>query len=191
MTRQRRTVLSALAVALLAGACGTTGTNTNRAPTTSASTTSVPTTPSQEDAWEMPSVPEQTQPEYPYLGESFAWDNGLTVTLSKPKPYTPSQYVLEYEDFPYKSFVVVTVTVANGSLEPYDPSQFMESVQSGDVESSELYDTDNGIGEDPQTRVLPGHKVSWKFGYNVKDPKDVTVEVTPGFDYESVLWLTK
>ncbi len=66
--------------------------------------------------------PGQTQSKYPYLGESFSWDNGLTVTLSKPKAYKPSQYVLEYEEFPYRSFVVVTVTVANGSLEPYDPA---------------------------------------------------------------------
>ncbi len=67
----------------------------------------------------------------------------------------------------------------------------MESVQSGDVEIASSTTATNGIVGGPQTRVLPGHKVSWKFGYNVKDPKDVTVEVTPGFDYDVVLWLTK
>src|SRR4051794_20562957 len=33
-----------------------------------------------------------TQPANPKLGQTFKWDDGLSVTVGAPAPYTPSEY---------------------------------------------------------------------------------------------------
>jgi hypothetical protein len=36
--------------------------------------------------------------------------------------------------------------------------------------------------------VLPGRLISFPVGFGVRDPKDLLLEVAPGFDYESALF---
>lgn len=85
-------------------------------------------------------------------------------------------------------FVAFTVTIDNGATSNYDPTLFMASAQSGSVEASEVFDSENGFNGPPTTKLLPGRTVTFKVGYGVQDPKDIVLEVTPGFDYDSAIF---
>ena len=121
-------------------------------------------------------------------GDGFTWSDGLSVKVSKPAAFTPSDTAAGSDQF--KNFVVMTVTLKNGSKAKYDPSLFYMTVSSGDQEADQVFDSANGISGSPSTSVLPGRSVTFKQAFGVKDPKDIIAEVSPGFDYDAAIFTT-
>ena len=119
-------------------------------------------------------------------GEGYTWTDGLSVKVSKPAAFKPSDTAAGTDQF--KNFVAMTVTIKNGSKKNYDPSQFYMTVSSGDQEAEQVYDSGQGISGTPSTTVLPGRSVTFKQAFGVKDPKDIVAEVRPGFDYDSAIF---
>lgn len=122
------------------------------------------------------------------FGEQAITSDGIAVTVSKPKPYDPSEWA-SINKGP-KNYIVFTVTVVNDSKEPYDPSMFYSTLQSGNAEASTIYDSP--VSDTPMTKVLPGREVKWQVAYSVKNPDDLVMEVNPylTFDTEPVLFAT-
>lgn len=119
-------------------------------------------------------------------GETYAYVDGLEVKLSKPEKFEATEWAMvTTED---GTDLRWTVTVTNGTGKKYDPSMFSVTASSGEKEAEEIFDTDNGLDGSPMTSVRDGKSIKFDIGFRVADPKDVTLEVSPGFDYDSAIW---
>jgi hypothetical protein len=133
-----------------------------------------------------PSSPPAAAPT-PHFGETYSYENGLTVTVGAPQPYTPSDSAAVGEPAP-PSFVVFEIKVVNGTTGNYDPVSFSASLQSGPTEEEQVFDSANGIGGTPSTTLLPGRESVFRMAFGATDPADLVMEVTPGFEYESAIF---
>jgi hypothetical protein len=181
------TALSLAAVLAFAGACGSTenagpvaspkaGTNRPTEPPTGTQSAPVDT-PTESDTLGSSTLS---------FGQTYEWDDGIQLTISAPKEFNPSEYAIGDG----KNNLYMTVTLVNGSSEPFDPSMFLMTVQSGNEEAEAIFDTDT-IGDAPQTNLLPGREAKFKVGYAVADPTDLVAEVAPSWDHETVFYSSK
>ena len=108
------------------------------------------------------------------FGESYRWDDGVTVTIGKPKNFKPSAYTVVDKT---KCYLRFTVTVVNKSNKPIDLGLTYIRVQSGNKEASEVFDSVSGLRGPPDTEVLKGRRSQFEVGFAVVDPKDVVMEV--------------
>ncbi|AJW78486.1 hypothetical protein [Clavibacter michiganensis] len=129
--------------------------------------------------------PESTTTLNSVFGETFAYTDGVSVTVSAPQPFTPSEYANKGSE---PNFVLFEITVVNGSEGNYDPTSFYDTLQSANAESEEVYDSQQGLGNSPTTSLLPGREAKWTVAYGVLDPNDMVMEITPGFEYSSRIW---
>jgi hypothetical protein len=192
MSQQYRKIFMALAAgAAVAGlaACGgvsggassTTPTGTNALPSTTASSEPAdPTTPVDEPT--ETETPEDTTVKF---GRTFTWENGLSATISAPKPYKPTDTAAGTEGFKY--FVQFTVTIVNKTGAPFDPDATNHTVQSADVEGSRIFDSSSSL-DTPSTKVLNGRQTKYKVAFGVTNPKDIVFEFAPGYEYNSAIW---
>jgi len=182
--------VTAVVLATLA-ACGTAGgkatatapTGVNRPTTTSATTTTAAPTTTTTAA---PTTTTEAPPVNSKLGEAFTYKNGLAVTVGQPSPYTPSHS--QSGASPGDKYVVFTITVINKTATNYEPGSFRATVQSANVEGNSVFDSANGIGGSPTTLVLPGRESKFKLAFGVADPKDLVVQVTPGYSYKPAIF---
>jgi hypothetical protein len=135
-------------------------------------------TPSDEE-----STPEEAAPEK--FGGSFTYEDGISVTISKPKPFTPSDTAAADEAPHYVQF---TVTLVNGTAKRFDPALFNTTIQSANEEGDLVIDSAKGIGGGPNTKLLAGREAKFRIAYGVKDPKDLVLEVNPDFEHEAALF---
>lgn len=119
------------------------------------------------------------------FGGAFKWKNGVQVTVSAPAPFTPSKNAAVGEPRP-AHFVKIEIVVVNGATTIYDPSAITVSAQSANVEAKKVYDSD--MGSSPSTKVLSGREAKFSVAFGVVDPKDLVVQVRPGFEYRDALW---
>jgi hypothetical protein len=126
-------------------------------------------------------------PANPKFGETYKYDDGLTVTISPPQPYTPSDTAFIAEPAP-AAFVAFDVTVVNGTQANYDPAMFSVSMQSANVEQEEVFDSANGMGGSPTTAILPGRESVFKVAFGATDPNDLVMQVSPSFEHDSVIF---
>lgn len=125
-----------------------------------------------------------TAPQNPKFGQSYEWEDGLSVTIGAPAPFTPSEYALSEGASAYLSF---EVKIVNGTTGNFDPSLFSSTLQSGNAEASQVYDSEF---ESLSTTLLAGREAVFKIGYGVSDPADLVLEVSPDFDHDSVIFTT-
>lgn len=112
------------------------------------------------------------------FGDTYKF-KGWSVSISAPKPYTPSEYAATDQKHP--TYRVMTVTVKNTSTNKgIDPNLINISTQVGDAEGDSVFD--DNVGETPSASVLPGRSVSWKIAYGAKVGDQMTVQVS---DYAS------
>ena len=117
----------------------------------------------------------------PEFGDAYTWENGLKVAISTPKSFKPSEYAsAEGEGKP----LVFTVTITNGTKEDFDPALFSTTASSDGAEATSIFDSAKGV-EPPMTSVKPGKTVTFKIGFTVLNAKDITMDVSPGFEYEA------
>jgi hypothetical protein len=120
------------------------------------------------------------------FGETWEYTDGISVTVSAPQHFEPSDTAVADDAAAY---VVFDVTIVNGSEEPWEPI-VITSVQSGNTEAAEVFDTANGLNGTPSTTVLPGREVTFPIGYGVADPEDLVLEITPGFLYDPAIYVS-
>ncbi len=54
-----------------------------------------------------------------------------------------------------------------------------------------MFDSDRGLNGSPSTKLLNGRESTFRLGYNVAAPQDLVLELTPGFEYDSVIFATQ
>jgi hypothetical protein len=136
-----------------------------------------------------PSTAEGRPKETLAFGKSYAWDDGVVVTVGKPKEFEPSKWAVVEKS---KRYVKFTVTIVNKSDKPIDIGRTYISVQSRNKEEDQLFDSVSGLKGVPDTKVLKGRASEFDVGFGVADPKDVAMEVAlhdsvkrPGLRYST------
>lgn len=176
---------AALSAGLLSGCASTTGAVATAPPSTG--TNAEPSTGTNADPTDEPTEESSTPADDGTVafGQAYKFEDGLQVTISKPAAYKPSRWAAAKKS---KYYLVMTVTVVNGTSTKYEPAMFSASAQSGDEEADQVFDTAKNVGGSPSTKLLKGRQAKWKIAFAVKNPKDLVLEVTPGFDYSSVIY---
>lgn len=123
------------------------------------------------------------------FGKSYTWDDGVSVTVGKPKKFEPSEYASAEKA---KGYLKFTVTVVNESNKSLDLGLTYITVQSSNKEAEPVFDSVNGLGSTPDTKVLKGRESEFGVGFGVADPKDVVMELALQDDFErpSLLYTT-
>lgn len=116
------------------------------------------------------------------FGDTYTWTDGVSITVSAPEAFTPSEYA-SFDEAP--SYLKFTITLVNDSDEPVSAALVYPSLQSGNTEASTVFDSDQGLSGPPSTDVLPGRETQWAVGFGVSDPTDLVLEISPGFAYDS------
>ena len=133
--------------------------------------------------------PADEEPEEESLdfGESYTWDDGITVTVGKPDKFKPSRYAAADKAEAYLKF---KVTVVNKSKESLDLGLTYVSVQSANKEADQVFDSKNDLEGSPSTKLLKGRESEWEIGFGVVDPKDAVMEfaLQDNFERPSLLY---
>jgi hypothetical protein len=137
--------------------------------------------------------PAPEQPEAPVagalaFGETMTWDDGVSLTVSAPESYTPSDFAAGAT---HANNVVFTLTITNNSTGDLQPLP-LPTLSSGDQEVSQIFDIGSdvfGPGDDvgfpPTATIEPGGSVSWRAAWSMDDPSSLTLQVAPSFLYPS------
>jgi hypothetical protein len=163
--------LPALLVAWLCSACFTTGGNLDDHPPAG----------DNRPALTEPADSGEPGPETLEFGKSYTWDDGVTLTVGKPKKFKPSEYAAAEKA---KGYLKFTVTVVNKSDKPLDLGLTYITVQSSNKEAEQVFDSDKGLESSPDTKLLKGRESEFDVGFGVADPKDVVMEVALQDDFE-------
>lgn len=113
--------------------------------------------------------------------KSYAWDDGVIVTVGKPKEFEPSKWAVVEKS---KRYVKFTVTVVNKSDKPVDIGRTYISVQSRNKEEDQLFDSVSGLKGVPDRKVSKGRAAQFDVGFAVADPKDVAMELALHDDFK-------
>ncbi|WP_329121244.1 DUF4190 domain-containing protein [Streptomyces sp. NBC_01353] len=133
--------------------------------------------------------PTETAPAALKFGQTFAYEDGIKVTVSKPRAYEPDQFAAGHAKG--NSAFQVTVTIVNGSKKTLDVSGAL--VDASDAEGSRaepVFDGSNAT-EMFQGNVLPGKQAKADFTFSVTPKADgeLQVELSPTIlDHEEAIW---
>lgn len=115
------------------------------------------------------------------FGKSYTWDDGVTLTVGKAKKFKPSDYA---EVKGAKAYRRYKITVVNKSSKSLDLALTYTTVQSGNKEAGQVFDTANGLEGSPSTKLLKGRESEWDVAFGLANPDDVVMEVALQDDFE-------
>ncbi|MGC5364538.1 DUF4190 domain-containing protein [Streptomyces sp. DT24] len=123
-------------------------------------------------------------------GDTAIYDDDLKVTVSEPSAYSPSEYAAGHTEGnkAYK----VDVVIENAGKKKFDATLATVDARAGQdgVTAEQIFD--DTVGEGFSGSVLPGKKVTVRYAFDTPSAaKNLTVEVSPGFDYEAHQWELK
>ncbi len=120
------------------------------------------------------------------FGETFTYEDGLSLTVGRPAPFTPSDVAAGAEGSPAAARFIVTIV--NGTAANVEPRPFYATVTSANVEGSEVFVGDL-IGP-PSTVLLPGREATFSIGFAVQDPADLVMEVNLDCAHDAAVYAT-
>ncbi|ATW48876.1 DUF4352 domain-containing protein [Streptomyces peucetius] len=119
--------------------------------------------------------------------ETSVYDDDVQVTVSAPKPYTPGEFAVGHTKG--NEAYQVTITIENAGKEKYDANLVTVDARAGKdgVTAEQIFDDKAGTGF--EGTILPGKKATVTLAFDAPaDAKNLTVEVSPGFDYDASHW---
>jgi hypothetical protein len=119
------------------------------------------------------------------FGETFTWDDNVSISVSAPAPYTPGEYAAGLVDG--HSAVLFEFVLTNNSDENFEPLVW-NSATSGGVEAPGVFDSAAGISFPPTTVLLPGQTIKWNQAYSVLDPANITMQVAAGILHDDAIY---
>lgn len=135
--------------------------------------------------------PAKKKPTVAAYGDTYTYTDGLAVTVSKVKAYTPSEWAAgtHHGD----TAVILTVKITNGTKKAFDTSLIEVDAKAG-AEGAATDDIfDDGVGDGFTGTIVPGSTATAKFAYDI--PKgasgklDVEVQPDAGLDYNTWHWV--
>ncbi|MDN3293116.1 DUF4352 domain-containing protein [Streptomyces ficellus] len=124
-------------------------------------------------------------------GDTSIYDDDLQVTVSEATSIEPGEFASGHTKG--NKAYEVTIVIENAGKERFDTSTVTVSARAGEdgVNAEEIFDGDT-YGTGFQGTVMPGKKATVKYAFDAPaTAKNLTVEVTPGFDYNASQWELK
>ena len=121
------------------------------------------------------------------FGETMAWGDGVTMTVSEPESFSPSDLALGGDQ---SVDLVFTLTITNDSSENVQPV-VLSMLSSGGTEATRIIDVgaEGGqVGIPPTTPIPPGEAITWQEAWSVADAASLTMQTAPSFGYEPVVF---
>lgn len=123
-----------------------------------------------------------------HFGQAFKYQDGLKVIVGKPAQFQPGSLVHDLEDKRHRYYVKFQVTIINGSNKRYEQTVFSTTLQDGQREGEEIFDSEHGFDGSPNTVLLPGRSSKFKIGYGVDDARDLVMQVSVDFDHADAIF---
>lgn len=120
-------------------------------------------------------------PENMPFGNAVTYEDGMSISVSTPSPYTPSEYAAGND---YPTNLSFTITVTNGTGANVDAYAYVQ-VTSGGTSGSQIFDLNTSY---PTGVILPGQSLSWVENWSVADPNAIVLSVAPGFEYTDAIF---
>ena len=120
-------------------------------------------------------------------GDTIEYEDGLKVTVSAPKAFTPDEFAVGHTEG--NKAYQVTVTIENSGKKAWDSAGTMPKARTGKdgAEAEQILGDKLGVVFDGS--VLPGKKATQTFGFDTPAAaKSLTVEVEPGMDHDATQW---
>ncbi len=150
-------------------------------------------TPSTTEAAPEPSVVAQTEapPTLPpsanrAFGATFSWDDGVSVTISKPRTYSPGPDVA-FQDKTSTTFLIMDVVLKNGSTEPRQASLLHVRAMTGTREAMQVMDRDSGVTTSNEM-IAPGAEYRGKIAFGVDAGQPFVLTAHFEFDRGGVIY---
>ncbi|WP_282828771.1 hypothetical protein [Gulosibacter sediminis] len=125
------------------------------------------------------------------MSHVVTYDDGVSISMSQPSEFTPTNldYMPRAEG---DTSVVFKVVLTNNSSEVLEPIVFPEA-SSGGKPAIMVADVGNpdypNLGMAPTMSILPGQTIEFYTAFNVADPSNITLEVSPtSFKYENAIF---
>lgn len=178
-TTRRSMSAVALALALVTGGCGGTSGNADDSDPKGSNAVA-----EDDDAAEEETEPEAEAPTSVKFGETYTYDDGLSVVIGEPKKYKLPAADAEFytEEETGKNPHTFEVRIINKTKVAFDVDSMYLTAQSSNVEAEQLFLPNiDGISG---TALLPGREGKYTVGFDVADLQDIVVEVSPDFGVE-------
>lgn len=120
-------------------------------------------------------------------GETTTYKDDLKITVSAAKKFSPSEYAIGHTAG--NNAYQVTVTVENAGAKKFESTLLTTDARAGDdgVTAEQIFDDKVGAGF--TGTVLPGKKATVQYAFDAPaTAKVLTVEISPGFLHDPVLW---
>ncbi|MYT72614.1 MULTISPECIES: DUF4190 domain-containing protein [unclassified Streptomyces] len=120
-------------------------------------------------------------------GDSVIYDDDLTVSVSNAVAFNPNEYAAGHTkgNKAYK----VTVTVTNDSKAKFDATLLTADARAGKDGTTAEAIFDDKVGAGFNGTILPGKKATVVYAFDAPaDAGNLTVEVTPSFEYDGTQW---
>lgn len=120
------------------------------------------------------------------FGQSFTYADHLSVTVSDVKTYQPGRYSAGHDQ---AVGVRMTITVQNDGSQAFDPTLFSAGASFAGAPGDRIFDSANGIGSPPQTKVLPGKSVAFPVAFSIVEGSgELQVDVAPSWNHVSAIF---
>ncbi|MFI2783329.1 DUF4190 domain-containing protein [Streptomyces sp. ALB3] len=120
-------------------------------------------------------------------GDAAAYDDGLEISVGAPASYTADEFAIGHTKG--NSAYTVSVVIENKGKEKFDATLVSVDARAGEdgVNAEQIFD--GKVGEGFTGTVLPGKKITAEYAFDAPaDAGNLTVEVTPGFDWDASQW---
>lgn len=116
----------------------------------------------------------------PHFGQKYEWDSGISVTVSEPEQFQPSETAALGQGVDQNSPNVrkFTVTLHNGTDRPIDAGAANEIALSGGKQADLIIDPENEITGGGTGKVQPGNDLTYAIGYTLADPNDLSMDIS-------------
>ena len=123
------------------------------------------------------------------FGETFAYEDGVKVTVSKPRAHTPDGFAAGHTKG-NKAFQV-TITIVNGSDKALDVTAALPDAKDAEGAAAEMVFDGSYATKPFQGKVLPGKqaKADYTFSLPAAAAGSLQVEISPTvLEHESAVW---
>ncbi|MBT2445092.1 DUF4190 and DUF4352 domain-containing protein [Streptomyces sp. ISL-36] len=123
------------------------------------------------------------------FGATHTYEDGVKVTVSKPRPYTPDEFAAGHDKGNHA--FQVTITIVNGSKKAIDITTALPDARDAEGAQAEQIFDGSGASEPFTGTLLPGKQAKSSFAYSLPAAadKEMQLEVGPKvLDYEHAIW---
>ncbi|MCF3106088.1 DUF4190 and DUF4352 domain-containing protein [Streptomyces roseoverticillatus] len=123
------------------------------------------------------------------FGETYTYEDGVTVTVDKPEPYEPDQVAVGHKDG--NLALQLKVTIVNNGKDTFDLRAHVPYVRDAEgARAPEIFDG-HGATRVFSGKLLPGKQATTGFTYSVPPgaAKELQVETGASNDRADVMWI--